>query len=282
MKILAGIVTYNPEIVRLKENIAAISSQVDKVIIVDNGSKNLKEIEGLSNEYACKLIALKENKGIAHALNKILKYAFNHQFHWFLTLDQDSIVGEYIIRDYRIALSQKSGIGVLTCVINNANIENEKCEGIKSKEFISEVDECISSGCLCNTEILNEIGGFDERLFIDCVDNDLCINLIKHGYIIARVNTRVNLFHQMGNARYVKVLKRNYVTYNEPPFRHYYITRNWILLSKKYSHNYYGRIFRIWLKALLLEDNKYKMTVATFWGFYDGLLSKTGKLSRRL
>ena len=41
----AGIVTYNPDITRLVENINAIYNQVDNVIIVDNNSKNIAEIE---------------------------------------------------------------------------------------------------------------------------------------------------------------------------------------------------------------------------------------------
>ena len=38
MKFLAIIVTYNPDVERLEENIKAIATQVDKVVIVDNGS----------------------------------------------------------------------------------------------------------------------------------------------------------------------------------------------------------------------------------------------------
>lgn len=44
-KISAGIVTYNPEMQRLEENINAIIGQVDEVVLVDNGSANIKEIE---------------------------------------------------------------------------------------------------------------------------------------------------------------------------------------------------------------------------------------------
>lgn len=36
--IFAGIVLFNPEISRLKENITHILGQVDRLILVDNGS----------------------------------------------------------------------------------------------------------------------------------------------------------------------------------------------------------------------------------------------------
>lgn len=44
MKIIAGIVTFYPNFERLKENIDAIVTQVDHVILVDNGSEDLKKI----------------------------------------------------------------------------------------------------------------------------------------------------------------------------------------------------------------------------------------------
>ena len=40
----AGIVTFNPDIGRLKENIDAILPQVSELVIVDNGSANVDEV----------------------------------------------------------------------------------------------------------------------------------------------------------------------------------------------------------------------------------------------
>lgn len=42
--LFAGIVTFNPDIELLRKNIEAICAQVDLVIIVDNGSRNLEDI----------------------------------------------------------------------------------------------------------------------------------------------------------------------------------------------------------------------------------------------
>ena len=97
----AGIVTYNPDITRLVENINAIYNQVDNVIIVDNNSKNIAEIEQIVLNYLhiC-LIKSKCNEGIATALNKMMKKAKELHYTWCLTLDQDSIVPENIIEDF--------------------------------------------------------------------------------------------------------------------------------------------------------------------------------------
>lgn len=73
MKYIAGIVLYNPDLGRLKENIESICKQVDKVILIDNGSDNIREIEDLIKEYLnCILLKNGENMGIAYALNQIL------------------------------------------------------------------------------------------------------------------------------------------------------------------------------------------------------------------
>ena len=53
-EIFAGIVLYNPDIERLKENVEHISGQVSKVVFVNNGSNNTQEIE----DYVKKIIIL--------------------------------------------------------------------------------------------------------------------------------------------------------------------------------------------------------------------------------
>ena len=44
-RICAGIVLYNPDIERLSDNIDSVISQVEKIYLVDNGSKNINKIE---------------------------------------------------------------------------------------------------------------------------------------------------------------------------------------------------------------------------------------------
>ena len=47
MNICAGIVTYNPNITILKKCIESVEGQVDKIVIVDNDSKNRMLIENI-------------------------------------------------------------------------------------------------------------------------------------------------------------------------------------------------------------------------------------------
>ena len=93
----ALIVTFNPDIEVLKSNVDAIAKQVDVLVIVDNGSNNLNEIETLDVE---NIIALGENKGIAYALNTGMEFLEERNMDWVLTLDQDSVVPQDLIEKF--------------------------------------------------------------------------------------------------------------------------------------------------------------------------------------
>ena len=66
--VLAGIVTYNPDIKRLNENIIALLKQVKHVYIVDNGSHNILEIENLITSYKNIIINKKMSKKLKFML----------------------------------------------------------------------------------------------------------------------------------------------------------------------------------------------------------------------
>ncbi|MCV3324496.1 glycosyltransferase family 2 protein, partial [Pediococcus ethanolidurans] len=59
----ALIVTFNPEIDLLIRNIESVTNQVDKIIIVDNGSRNIDDFS-LKIKSLASVIELKRNKGI--------------------------------------------------------------------------------------------------------------------------------------------------------------------------------------------------------------------------
>ena len=87
------VVTYNPDN-SLIEGINLLSDQVDKILIVDNGSKDsgiklIKEIKKC-NEDKIEVVFNEDNLGIAAALNIGAKYAIEHKYQWLLTMDQDS------------------------------------------------------------------------------------------------------------------------------------------------------------------------------------------------
>ena len=93
-RILTGIVTYNPDIGRLKQNLETITDQTDELLIIDNASENFSQIKTLA---AGKFIELEKNHGIAYALRRLMDFANKNGYDWVLTLDQDSVACQMIL-----------------------------------------------------------------------------------------------------------------------------------------------------------------------------------------
>ena len=84
-RIYAGIVSYNPDLLRLKENISSIQKQVP-VIVFDNGSRNIIAIQKLISDFSeVQLIRSKKNIGIAAALNQLMQWGYENNFDWMLS-----------------------------------------------------------------------------------------------------------------------------------------------------------------------------------------------------
>ncbi|MCI9532380.1 MAG: glycosyltransferase family 2 protein [Lachnospiraceae bacterium] len=269
MKIYAGIVTYNPNIKLLMENINSISCQVEKLIIVDNASNNVEKIDSLMDGILNGLIIHNvQNKGIAHALNLIMKRAYEENSYWVLLLDQDSICPPNLIKEY-LKYINNSEIAVITPRINDINDFDVKYYN-QFQEFIVEF---ITSGSLNRVDIWNKMGGFNEDLFIDMVDYDYAYRLNKKGYKVIKLNNII-LNHAIGKRTQHNIAGIKCSTYNHNAFRKYYITRNSIYLAKMYPE--YCNIFSIYLrivKRMLLvvffEEDKCKKIINMLKGIRD-------------
>ena len=119
IKVITGIVLYNPDLHRLQDNISAIKPQVEKVVLIENGSKEtcyLKEFEDEKIE----VIVNDENMGIAYALNQVMQFAHDNGSEWALTLDQDSVVPPDLIETY-MKLTSIDKVGIICCKIVDRN-----------------------------------------------------------------------------------------------------------------------------------------------------------------
>lgn len=245
IKTAAGIVTYYPEIQRLKANINAIASQVDMVYCFDNGSSNIDEVRRLLDSYDnTLLIDNGVNSGIAEGLNQIMKVARAMHMEWLLTLDQDSVCPDGMIAEM-LNYSGENGIAAICPLI----VDKRRPVKERPKESIEYVDFCITSGCLVNLALSNKIGDFDAWLFIGQVDDEFCHRITVNGLKILRINKLV-LDHELGELTpskhkdfYLTVgteLHSKYLlalSYKRKvrPMRVYYSTRNMVYLSRKYE-----------------------------------------------
>ncbi len=229
-KIYAGIVLYNPDINRLKLNIEAIYEQVDKIILVDNGSSNVVDAETLISEYNnCCLISNDDNEGIAKALNQIFECAIDEQADWVLTLDQDSICPSNMIDSYKQHIAEHVGI-----ICPKLNILGWNLEETAEDPDVEEVSDCITSGALTSVKAWTEVGGFNEDYFIDLVDSEFSKKLTNNHLAILRDN-RVIMQHEVGESVEKKIGSHVLRCTKHSPIRCYYMVRNHFMYIKTYK-----------------------------------------------
>ncbi|MDP8219669.1 MAG: glycosyltransferase family 2 protein [Candidatus Theseobacter exili] len=273
-RVIAIIVTYNADIERLKNNLSAIIEQVDDVLIIDNGSTNIKDIQKLTKLFDFMITANKQNRGIAIALNQGLECATLHGFEYALTLDQDSISAKGMVEELKKGFLKNDNIAIVGPEIQDLN----KDERIQSSDEFVYVSSLITSGSLCNVAKLKAVGGFDDRLFIDCVDFEICWRLRLNGYLIVK-NKNVVLNHTIGKRTKNRFIYRNVYALNHNATRVYYMARNRIYILKKYRGlqgvKFPKELFGLFKRCggiVLYESDKYNKIISTIKGIRDGIL----------
>ena len=124
-----------------------------------------------------------------------------------------------------------------------------------------------------NILAVQDVGGYDNKMFIDKVDLDICIALRKKGYKIFKIQYE-GLLHEIGHARQINLLFRKWEVYNHPAIRRYYMCRIASYLLKKYVSVYTLKFFlkEIFqtLLVLIFEDNNQEKIVKSCKGFIEG------------
>ncbi len=249
-RILAIVVSYNPDCVPLALSLAELEQQGCHCVVVDNGSENLVEIESLVSDLSSTLLlAQKQNLGLGAAHNLGIRYAAENNYDYVLILDQDSVALESMVANLVRAHKRKSlsnnvsAVGVTYLNSDNGSESFFVRFGIlKFSRYYcrdKDVDECIeadfliSSGSLISLTSIESIGEMDEGLFIDHVDTEWFLRARASGFKAYGVcNARMQ--HGLGEDTHVVSFggRRRNVPQHKP-FRYYYIFRNSVLLYKR-------------------------------------------------
>lgn len=271
-QICAGIVTYNPNVQRLKENICAIIQQVDTLYVLDNGSSNKPDIYKLCLEYNNLVyIDNTRNEGIASALNKLATFAEHDGFKWIIYIDQDSICANNIVNAYYRYINI-TNLAILCPIIHDRNM-HESIPTCNEIEAIHTASDVITSGSCINIAILKKLGGFDERLFIDFVDTDYNQRVIEAGYTILRIKS-IYILHEVGKISFLRIGPLVIICTNHSAIRRYYMVRNRLYYKRKYFGYlaYLKEKIRLILggiKIILFENDKIDKTIAMIKGIKD-------------
>lgn len=268
----AVIVWYNPSEKEV-QNINNYGVLLDNIYIIDNSEHDNSNLLSMLNLKTDKVLYAgnMENIGIAAALNKGCRLASEDGFHWVLTMDQDSSFSEDEFKKYISCFENKRKQDCKIAIF--APITGESQTG-------GYIDAAITSGNLLNLIAYNEIGGFDDALFIDEVDFDLCYRLTRNNYKIYLFD-RVYLNHKIGASHVHKFLymKKIYVMHHSA-IRKYYMVRNRCIICKRYPelrYLYMKNNLHLIFSVLFFEKNKYQKIIHMLKGYVDSRKGKLGK-----
>lgn len=287
---LAGsVILYNPDY-DVPDNVASYLNAVDHLYVVDNqnGKAVAERIAALASEKVT-VISNPENEGIAKPLNTVLRLC-RDKYDLLITMDQDSrfFPGHMSLYRTRFDLlnwESISGVGPTVVpktaqynAVDGARVHKTR-EGHWNSTF-----HMITSGNVIDVSKALLLGGFDESLFIDEVDHDMCYKVDKAGFKLF-TTPDILLAHQLGNPLARRFLWRTIYAMNHPPLRKYYIARNRLLVWRKFHtmneafffrHYIYGSALDIF-KILYMESDKARKIRASFCGFADAVSGRTGK-----
>lgn len=281
-KVCASIITYNID-EKIIKVVDSIIEQVEYVVIIDNNSKKetINILNKLQKKEKVKLIFNSSNNGIAKSLNQGVEFAKSKKMDWILTLDHDSICEPNMIENMLSVYNQryfKQDIAILAPKVFEINKQKFISKSTDEHSLSSEIKDCIQSGSMFNLDIFDYIGYFNEDLFIYHVDYEFCERVLENNYKIIQCNNTI-LEHEEGYKIEKKLLgfKSFYNNYSSTAI--YYITRNTIYMSKKYSILYIKRIVKDFIFIFLYDKNRFGKLKYWIKGLKDGLFDKYGKLN---
>jgi rhamnosyltransferase len=290
-KIVAVIVSYNPDTVHLEKMIKEIESQSVDVIVVNNGEKldYFSEVTPL-------VIEIGKNVGIAEAQNMAFAKAEQDKYTFVTIFDQDSKIPKNFFKNMYNSLDS-SEIGMVVPRIKDLNTNcyieartynrKNKVEIYEPKNLEEENNKNtrkvaipIASGAMIRISAWSAAGGMTSKLFIDAVDTDFDLRLLISGYDIIQ-NNEVLLEHPIGNRKPIKFLgKIIFWNTNHSPLRRF--TRNSIWLYKS-NKKYVKGLLSIVLRTIITHsiyiffENKdfLKKSLLFNKGLFIGLFSKS-------
>jgi len=281
--ICAIIVTYNGK-ETISSTIEYLKKNVNHIVIIDNNSTDgTKDFIETIKSTTLEVINLNKNYGIAYALNIGVEYANLNEFNWILTMDQDSVLSEDMIDEMIKVYKKIPNKDKVACLSpRRLNGENSSYQKKNCIEYY-EKNAVITSGNLVKTSVINEMEGYEEKLFIDSVDFDFCLRLKESRYKILICNN-ATMTHFVGETKEVKLLNKNINIHVHSSIRKYYMSRNYIYIMKNYFIKQPWFCLKMSLFSFILifqviiyEKNVFNNLKIILKGIVDGMRGKFGE-----
>ena len=282
-RVIAIVVTHDPDLTALGYLLEALKRQVSATIIVDNHStRNLSNFLFAGAPSTETLLPLGENLGIAAAQNRGIERARVMGAEAVILFDQDSLPEPDMVWKLVAALGALAAEGRKVAAVGprpvDARLGRHSTGDDGPERGPVPVDHLIASGCLIPMAAFEAVGPLREELFIDYVDIEWCLRAASLGLICYRLDT-LPMAHEFGSP--VDVLGRSYVSHT--PMRHYYLFRNTIWIWRQRALPWRWRLrmtprllLRLGFNAIFARPHRQQWRLMRR-GIADGFAGRMGK-----
>lgn len=292
------VVLYHPD-GEIGARMTAALTQVDVLLVVDNTPTAAGPDEAVRSATVpvlpdgAVLIHAGRNIGLGTAYNLAAREALSRGARHLVLLDQDTLVHPNFLAVVAAGASAWHAMTGRWPAVVGTDFANPRDpspgppdgaseDGMPSSAVpVDPAEMVVSSGSVNRLRDWATTGGFDDDLFVDYVDIDYCARVRAAGGDVVRVGI-VAMTHAMGNTTVHRVAGVRRATSSYPPFRHYYLARNYVLSSRgkgaRYALRHGSRRVRFTTLALLFEPGRGATARATAAGLWDGLRHRVGPI----
>lgn len=307
-RVIAIIVSYNPNIDDFIRLLDALLPQVAYAIVVDNCSLfDLSLIMARLSGQNVELLKMSENVGIAAAQNAGIERAMKLGADFVLLSDQDSVPSSSMVSELLSAMMSANAdlaeppvaaVGPVTIDSRSGQVSFFVIEsyGIPRKWNLPtdiqkipstvEVMFLIASGTLIPTEVIKRIGGMRSNYFIDHVDTEWCFRAQAEGYRLLGVPSS-RLEHKLGDAvKRIWFFGPRQVMYHTP-LRDYYMFRNTIQMLRDTCMSMIWRVYFVFRLVrfagyfLVFSADRYLRIQRMFTGLLHAHRRVSGRLDTK-
>lgn len=197
-EILIGCVVYNQSLPETR-TYKSLLTQSEDVFIHDNSPQPLTGIESLPPKW--RYVSDPSNPGLSAAYNRMARYARDNGYKWILVVDQDTCFPPDTLLRYRESIGKYPGIPLHCPIVLTGRgglMSPLSCRRYIPSSRGMEIDSLprsmvklssasiINSGMLINLEAYSDVGGYNEKVFLDFSDYQF-VERLSEKYEFARV-----------------------------------------------------------------------------------------------
>lgn len=291
LTVVAVVVTFNPCPQAFARQLACLLPQVERVVVVDNGSRGQCELQqSVLAHGRVQWLPLSNNAGLAFAQNRGIELALAGGASHVLLMDQDSEPHAEMVSLLLGALESLPS----PSVVGPAYTDRRRCTArspffrlqgvsfvrlpVDDISVVHAVDHLIASGCLIPAAVLRQVGMMREDFFIDFVDIEWCLRAAHQGVGLHGV-CAARMAHDLGDDPFV-LWGRAFPVHG--PLRHYFHVRNGVALYRQSWIPWRWRVVSAW--RLVLKVGFHVLLVKPRWahlrwawqGLKDGWCNRLG------